>query len=335
MQQLSQKQQQNSKASSRGKELTSIKLRWREEKRAPFEMSRWCDAVVDGNTVYFRNGYKVEIYSYDVTSDSWSQLPDCVIENGSITIVNGWLTTVGGRLQSAHSNELFSLTEKLGSGRRWTKKFPPMPTKRRDSTALCIGTTLIVAGGVGEGDIAMSTVEVMNTENHQWSTAAHLLKPINIASATVCGEQIYMLGGVYSDSTSNKSVYTCLVSALLQSCARSSLEAKIEETSLEDKTSIWRQVADLPVIHSTCESFHRRLLVIGGKTDLAGKATTAVYMYNSTTNSWEIISYMKIARSHCFTTVLPDNQLMVVGGNIAVLSSTDTVELANFCTYYN
>ena len=104
---LSQREQpeQNPEASSRGEELASIKLKWREGKRAPLEMGRWCDAVVDDNTVYVRDGNTVKIYSYDPTTDSWSQLPDCVKERCSITVTNGHLTTVGGDM----SNELFSL----------------------------------------------------------------------------------------------------------------------------------------------------------------------------------------------------------------------------------
>ena len=320
-QQLSQREQQKMKASSRGKELTSFKLRWREGKRAPCGMYRNYDTVVDGNTVYVVKSSTVNIYSYDVISDSWSQLPDCVHENCSMTVINGCLTTVGGGSYPNYSNELFSLIGK-GSGRRWTQQFPPMPTKRRLTTSLCTGTALIVAGGRGEGAGNLSTVEVMDTETRQWSTAADLPQPMYYASATVCGDQLYMLGGVESGHYV-KSVYTCLVSALLQSCIPSPLEAKFQRTSLEDKAGVWRKVADLPVTQSSCESFHGRLLAVGGNE--SGKTTTAVFMYNSTTNSWEIISHMIADRCRCFTAVLPNNQLMVVGGY------TDSVELATVC----
>ena len=165
-QQLSQREQQKTTPRSRGIELTSFKLRWKEGKRTPCRMYRSYDAVVDGNTVFIRNGGTVQIYAYDVTSDSWSQLPDCVHPNSSITVINGWLTTVGGYPYLTYSDELFSFTGE-GSGRRWTKIFPPMPTKRKRTTALCTGTTLIVIGGMGEGDKSLATVEVMNTENHQ------------------------------------------------------------------------------------------------------------------------------------------------------------------------
>jgi N-acetylneuraminic acid mutarotase len=328
-QQLSQREQQKTKASSRGKELTSFKLRWREGKRAPCEINRWCDAVVDSNTVYVMNSIVENIHSYDVTSDSWSQLPDCVHGFSSITVINGCLTTIGGGSYPDFFNELFSLAGK-GSGRRWTQKFPPMPTKREWTTSLCIGTTLIVAGGFGEGGTDLSTVEVMDTETHQWSTAADLPQPMYRASATVCGDQLYMLGGAEGETLSYcvKSAYTCSVSALLQSCVPNSLETKFQRTSLEDKTRsrVWRQVADLPVAQSVCESFHGRLLAVGGRME-SGKPATAVYIYNSTTNSWEIISHMTTGRRDCFTAVLPDNRLMVVGG-YTERGSTDSVELA-------
>ena len=72
-------------------------------------------------------------------------------------------------------------------------------------------------------------------------------------------------------------------------------------------------------------------MVGGYDTDLS-KYSTAIRMYDSTTNSWEIISHMTIARRHCYTAVLPDNQLMVVGGFIgpvAKFRATTTVEIAS------
>ena len=290
-------------------------------------MHRYCDAVIDGKTLYIRSKGSISIYSYDATSVSWSRLPDAIHEYGSIAVVNGLLTTVGG-LSYSHSNELFSLTGE-GSGRRWTKKFPLMPTERCRTIALCTGTTLIVTGGwAGAFSGALSTVEVMDTETHQWSTATELPQPMYSASATVCGDQFYMLGGLNKDRADTKSVYTCSVSALLQSCVPSSM---LKGTSLKDKGRLWRPVASLPVTQSTCESFHGQLLAIGGVD--SGKSTTAVYMYNSTAKCWKIISHMTTGRWSCFTAVLPDNRLMVVGGTTdGIWSDAYTVEIASICT---
>ena len=84
----------------------------------------------------------------------------------------------------------------VGNG---TKIFPPMPTMRCRVASLCTGTTLIVAGGQGIGAEYLLTVEVMDTETHQWSTAADLPETFCLGSATVCGDQFYILGGFNKD----------------------------------------------------------------------------------------------------------------------------------------
>ena len=312
----SERGEQNSQTSSK-RDLVYNKLKWKEGKKIPYEMARGCDAVVGGNTVYVQDGHTVKIYSYNVTTDSWFRLPNCVHESSSITVINGWLTSVGGE----ESNELLSLTGEGWKHRNWTVKYPPMPTKRWETTVLCTGTALIVAGGWGEaGGVPLAKVEMMNTESHQWSTAADLPQPMHGASATVCADCIYMLGGV-----STQSVYTCSVGALLQSCIPSSDH---NGTSSSDKTSIWRQVADLPATHSTCVSFHGRLLAVGGRDSSCRNGITTVYMYNSTSNSWDIISHMTTGRYDCFTATLPNNRLMIMGGWTDLWTFTDTVDIA-------
>ena len=195
------------------------------------------------------------------------------------------------------TNQLFSLTGE-GSGRLWTEEFPPMPIKRTASTALCTGTALIVAGGTIDYEgTHCTTVEVLSTKTLQWSTAADLPQCQSEAPAAVCSDHVYILGN------SANSMYTCSVLALIQSCQ-----------------SRWKKVAAPPVKNTTCVSIHGRLLAIGGE-DSGGKLTSAVYIYNLTTNSWEVISHMGTPRQCCIAAVLPNNQLMVVGGQ------TDSVEL--------
>ena len=239
--------------------------------------SRHFCTAIDGNKVYVMERDEVKVYSYDITKDGWSQLPDCVHEKGSINIVNGLLTTVGGFRHNTFSNQLFSLT---GEG-RWTKNYPPMPTKRMWLSAVCTGTALIAAGGWGVSG-ALSVVEVMNTETHRWSAAAqNLPQPVYQASPIICGDQLFMLGGVSKERVSTKLVHTISVGALLQSytvCASSSaLGAKLESISLEDKSSNWRPLADMPFTAATCEVFCGRLLAIGGTMD-SGISSTAVHM---------------------------------------------------------
>ena len=305
----------------------NIKLKWREGRKAPFPSRRYCSAIVDGNRVYFYNGNH-QLWTYNIRDNDWSQLPRCPYSFSSLAILNGLPTTIGG---FPFTNKQMSLTIE----RKWTEKLPPMPTKRQFVTAVCIGSALIVAGGYGENHKELTTVEVLNIENRQWSTAADLPESLQYHSVIVCGDQLYMLGGAHGHSLT-KSVYTCSVSALLQTCTqRSPLEKRTSALSLPNSSSggtgVWSKLADLPVGGSTCVTFCGQLLAIGGR-DSARKSTTAVYMYNPSTNSWNVISHMTTARYNCHAAVLPDNQLMVVGGEIdnkLIPTISDSVELGS------
>ena len=302
-------------SSSSKEQITSIKLTWREGEKALYKTSGSYRAAVDGNTLYVVVGCPA--FYYTVSTSSWSRLPDSPSFDSSSVIINNLLTVVGGHMYgtSVVTNKLFSLTGE-GSGREWTEKFPPMPTKRYWTIALCTEAALIVAGGWDDKSalLGLQIVEVMNTETVQWSTAAELPQPLWFAPASVCGDQIYILGG--------SNMYTCSLQALLQSC-------KLFLASFRNRgVKVWKKVAAPPVTNTTCVSIRDRQVAIGGR-DLDLKPTTAIHMYNPTTDSWEVISHMGTPRRDCIAAVLPNNQLMVVGGYTNGEIKIDSVELAS------
>ena len=87
---------------------------------------------------------------------------------------------------------------------------------------------------------------------------------------------------------------------------------------------MWRQLAETPVTLSTCASLLEQPLAVGGE-DSDGNKTTAIHMYNTTTNSWEVISDMATPRCQCLVAILSHNELMVVGGRTSG-DITDSVE---------
>ena len=304
------------------RKVENIKLAWREGKKAPFANRRFCDAVVDSSKVYFKVS-GCQLFTYNISDNSWLRLLDCPFSCFGLAILNDQPTSIGG---VPLTNKLMSLTDEC----KWMEKFPPMPTKRRFTTAVCTGTVLIIAGGAGENG-PLATVEVLNFETSQWSTAFDVPKSLFCCSAAVHGDQLYVLGG----DLLRKSVYTCSVSALLQTCTqKSSLEERTNALSLSNSSSgVWSEFPDLPVSQSTCVTFCGQLLAVGGL-DSDKKPTTAVYMYNQATNSWTVISHMATARRGCFAAVLPNNQLMVVGGETEIndrLTDLDSVEFGKFC----
>ena len=222
----------------------------------------------------------------------------CPNSGFSLAVVNSLLTAIGGMtLNNEITNSLLSLTDN-----KWTKQFPLVPTKRWLTAVMCSGRSLVAAGGVGEGRKKLSTVEVMDTETLQWSTASSLQHPLYQASATLCGNKVYMLGGYYQSGKQSKSVFTCSLAPLIQSCQPQSLVERLKTLSLGSGPKVWHQLADTPVTLSICASLQGRLLAVGGK-DSDVKETTAIHMYNTTTNSWEVISHMATPRRQCLVAV--------------------------------
>ena len=132
----------------------SIKLRWRDGGRAP--QKTFGEAIaVDGSVAYFLPGdlYSKTVFVYNSANNKWSELPKCPNVNVSLAMVNSLLTAIGGRtLNYEVTNSLLSFTDN-----KWTKRFPPMPTKRWVTAVLCSGRSLVVAGGEGEGNKDLST----------------------------------------------------------------------------------------------------------------------------------------------------------------------------------
>ena len=310
-----------------------IQLRWKTGKSLPAPASRGA-VTVDGNLVYVQ-GFAPKVYQYDSERQEWGILPDCPQWGCSLAVVNGSLTAIGGwtsGLVGRPSNKLCSIGRQDG-GRMWSENFPPMPTARGWTAAVRIERALVVTGGaVGlHAKDNVRAVEVMNTETLQWSVACNLPHPLAEATATVCGNHIYLLGG--SDGNSRtKSVFKCSIPALLQSCPARQWSLKVwlkQKLSPAYRRGVWQQVTDVPAYWSTCVTLENQLLAIGGR-DPDNRQINEIYLYNQTANSWSVVSTMATARSDCLAAVLPTNELMVVGGHIRAgfLMDTDAVEVA-------
>jgi hypothetical protein len=284
-------------------------LNWRDGDNAPFEMIRGA-AVVDGNVAYFLHEY-ADILSFDSCSKKCKKLPKYGCKYSGLAVVNGQLTAIGGYIPGLEdTNKLFSLQTE------WKEVFPPMPTKRSFVAAVTIKERLIVAGGYRRGVGSLTTVEVMDTKRPVWSTVASLPHPYTGASVTICGDQLYMLGG-WDDKDKTKSVLTCSLTELL--------------LSLPSSSSTWHRVADASAYSSTCAAVNGELLAVGG-CDKDEKPSSALHKYNPTTDSWDLISNMPTARWRSLVAVLPANEIMVVGGYNKD-GNSKIVEIANIIVY--
>ena len=296
-------------------------MRWQKEPKAPQKMYRG-SAAVDSNIAYFNGWGSKTVHSYDSDAREWHRLPDAPHTYSTLVVVHHMLTTVGGKISDRATDSLLSLMGE-GRGKIWLPNLPAMPTKRYFTAAVCTGRSLIIAGGE-DGSNRLATVEVLDTDARQWSIASSLTRPLTEATISICGERLYMLGG-YDQTGRTCSVLSCSIPELLQSCQTQPLAGKLR-TAPANKSTMWRQVADAPHYWSSCATLCGQLVAVGGYEP--GENTSAITVYNETTDSWEAMGHMPTARRQALVAIL-NGKMMVVGG-VAVGrlgTVTDVVEI--------
>ena len=280
-----------------------IKLTWRQGQPAPEVMaSQYGAAVGHGSTAYFSR-YNT-VYSCTVPENKWTKLPECKHESFAMAVFNDTLTTIGGMdHHGAAANTLLTL-----SGSSWEEILPPMPTKRVLPAAANTSTHLVVAGGSQSrfGQDPVATVEVLNTETLQWSTAISLPETVSFPQMTTCGGHIYL-------ANSGNKVFSSYKEDLLKS------------TISSDGGSVWTRLANIPAPQmSTLATLRGRVLAIGGRD--GGNPTGAIHCYDVATDSWSFMGEVPSPRYLALTAVLPSNELVVVGGvdtNVLYCTTTE------------
>ena len=278
---------------------------------APRKMYRGsCTSYLD--KAYFAPAETNEVCMYDNSNRKWSALPDCPHQHTALSVVNGILTAVGGEVgPNMPTNVLISLQESSSdvdsspSQSTWMEHFPSMPTRRILPSAICHKSSLIVAGGDTTWTFGpLTTVEIMHTETLQWFSASHLPHPVKGASATVCEDTLYILGG-WDDS--GCSVIACSLSKLLSTCT------KLQKSYCD--RSICLKVSEVPVCRSTCVNLNGQLVVVGGLGAI-GRLSSTVYVYNQESDSWEAVGHMSIGRYRCLAVSLLNGACVVVAGGL-------------------
>ena len=195
---------------------------------------------------YFRLQNSGQVHSYNSAREEWSTLPDFNTYNFTLTVVNDLVTAVGGKCAGKSTNMVLS----IGIGGTWFQKFHPMIMPCEFAAVVSSQTALVVAGGECKTSndlttepcmysmLPLDTVEVMNTDTRQWLIAdsCRLPQPLTNATATVCAETIFLVGGRSHSDDPTKCVFVCSRSE----CPFCPFPATDHQCKKEDFVTSWK-----------------------------------------------------------------------------------------------
>ena len=162
-----------------------------QKKRAPHDMARG-SAATDGRFVYITPVGSYSLYQYERSTEEWMELPSCPCRDSGLAIIDSELTTVRGMDRAGRrTNRLFTLRQG-----KWVEVYPPMNTARSSPAVVSTsdGDYLIAIGGYVGDYHWTATVELLQVKSRRWYTLTDLPQPLPLPSATICGDQLHVIG---------------------------------------------------------------------------------------------------------------------------------------------
>ena len=258
--------------------------------------------MTDGGFAYFTPRGSTSVYQYEYSTEKWEELPARPHGNSGLVVIDRELTAVGGGNGSyRHTNKLYTLRQ-----RRWVEKYPPMNTARSSPAVVSTsdGKHLIVVGGFGGGGWT-ATVELFQVKSRRWHQLTDLPQPLLWPSATICGDQLNVIG---IDSNG-------------YSCSLSSLPSR-DQPITSPLTLSWKPLPRLPVEQSTAATLCGKLVLIGGRQD--GSPVNSIHQLVG--GEWVKIGSMASGRCYCLVVSPSPDKIIIVGGRENPRQYIDDVE---------
>ena len=249
-------------------------------------------SIVIGDAVFVAAWNRHDVLRYVPKSDQWSVLPSCPVLGFGLGQLSGKLVAVD---RGATVNTYVQETQ------QWENSIPPMPTPRQLPTAITYNSSIALCGGIGRERV----VEVFNSENAQWYTAAPLPVACAYMQLTIINDTCYLGGGSYSSS---KSIMCASLPSLFQSSSQH------EQQTSAQQQSVWAMLPDMPLYDSALANMGGTLLALGGCESKSSPTSDAIHAYSASTKAWLKIDSLPQACSHATAELLPSGEVMLIGG---------------------
>ena len=273
-------------------------------------------AAVINSTLYISGGYcpndtrnNYNVYKYD--NSQWSVLPPLQQFYGIPVNISDQLTIISGKYSTPPYQPTNLVT--TYDDNSWNNTYPNLSVARVLPAVVPYHQYVIVAGGKGDDDNVLDSIEVFDiTESHWMIVNTHLPKPMFRVSATICGDSFTIVGYTGSDNKRYSRTFTIPIEAIL------SLPHSLSYTD-KDNTK-WHQLTDAPCWRTALVPNTSPPVIIGGSKQ--GITVNDITIYDNASNKWNKILSLPI--NCAWTTVAVINQSIIVMGGC---SDTKTNEI--------
>ena len=275
-----------------------LRLSWEQCSDMPFAMNSNTHSVVLKGEIYLGGGGSsgdlCTVVVYDTQSGKWSTLPKCQVRSFGLAVVKNQLTLVGGfDLSTNKATSELAVWE--SESEQWASPYPPMHTARHDMGVATYNEWIAVAGGYG-GDDYLNSVEILNSTEKQWYTAAPLPVECDRIKSAVIQDEWYIMEG----RTKFERMFAVSLPALILLRGSTSL-------------TLWRTLPSAPLTCSAILGTHDSLFAVGGKMS-TGMCSSAINLYLPWNKKWFKVGDLPTERSSCICTELPSREILVAGG---------------------
>jgi len=280
---------------------------------------RFAHVIIIDDTLYIGGGTcptvddDYSMFSYNLTDDHWKKLPVLPQRYGVPTCIDNHLSYIGGMDSSTSrsTNKVITLQDN-----HWKRKYPNMIKTRQSHAVLSYQHYTIVAGGKGDNQSKLNTIELFNCNNYQWTIVSTLLpQPMRAISATICNHSFIISGYIGADGYRYNGAFIITMDSLL--------EPEQQQSLTGSKCNKWSQLCHTPYWNTAIVPNNSPPVIIGGY-DTQLKVVNNISLYDDSSNSWKTVSTLPISCAGAAVATI--NNIIIVAGGYTDGSTSDSIK---------
>ena len=284
----------------------------------------YAHATVINTTLYITGGWcpndtmnAYSVYKYELDKNQWSVLPPHQQCYGIPVNTDNQLTVIGGRHSTTHkpTTQVTTFTNN-----RWNNDtYPNLSVARAHPAVVPYHQYLIVAGGLGDDETAVDTIEMLDVTKCHWMIVnTHLPQPMYQISATLCADSFTIVE--YADDADKNCCYGTFTIPIDEIISQQQTQQSLTSSTDKDNTK-WHTLANAPYWKTALVPNTSPPVIIGGQ-DKQDNTVNDITIYDDTNNRWKKIASLPINCAD--TTVAVINDCIIVMGGASDTKTTET-----------